>query len=70
MAKRIVYRLEVELSYPLSDDPNDADYPTLEGASSPSYKRGIEKSVIACLRKMEQECTNCEVLDFSVEEDA
>lgn len=69
MAQDIVYRLAVEITSPLSDDPDDADYPTLEGATEAGYKRSIEKAVIACLRRLEWECINVEVIDFRVEDE-
>jgi hypothetical protein len=69
MSRRILYRVELEIASPLSDDPDDADYPTLEWAATSEAKRNIETSVLACLRRMEQECTNVEVMDFSVEDE-
>ena len=69
MAKHIAYRVEVEITAPLSDYPDDPDYPTLEYASSSQTKRELEKSILACLRRLEPECTNVEVMDFTVEDD-
>lgn len=69
MSRKIVYRIEVELSAPISDDVNDPDYPTLEVAATSAYKRDIELAITACLRKMDEECTNCEVMDFTVEDE-
>ena len=65
---KIIYRLNVYVTQPLSVDPDDADYPTLDGATDASFRRGIEKSAMACLRRMEQDC-DVELMDFSVEDE-
>jgi hypothetical protein len=67
--RKIVYALSVEVTVPLSDDPDDADFPTLEGATSQRFKRDIERSVISLLTRLEWECTNVEVMDFTVEDE-
>lgn len=69
MSRHLVYRLAVYVTVPLADDPDDPDYPTLEGATDLAFKRGIEKAASQCLKRMEQEC-DVEVVDFVVREDA
>ena len=66
--RQIIYRVEVSVTVPLSYDPDDADYPTLEGAASSSYKRDIERTMFACLRKFEWPC-DVELMDFTVEDE-
>lgn len=68
MSRQIIYRLEVSAKMPLSDDPDDADYPTLEGATTAAYKRDIERAAFNCLKRMEQDC-DVELMDFTVEDE-
>lgn len=70
MSRAITYRVEVYVTVPLSDDPDNPDYPTLEGATSSDYKRRqVELPMLACLRRLEHEVTNIELMDFTVEEE-
>ena len=39
MGQVIVFRVDVRVTVPLSDDPESPDYPTLEGAASAEYTR-------------------------------
>lgn len=69
MSQKIVYRVEVFVSIPLSDDTESPDFPTLEGATSTAFKRDVERTMLACLRRFDYEVDNIELMDYSVEEE-
>lgn len=63
--KRITYRLEVAVTQRLSDDPDDPDYPTREGATTAAYKRRLERDVADCLYRLKLKA-DVELMDFTV----
>lgn len=67
--KKIVYRLAVWASMPLTDDPHHPDFYTEEGAVDKVYQRRLERTIYALLRKCECEC-DVELLDYEIVEDA
>jgi hypothetical protein len=66
----IRYTMRVEVSQPLraADDESD-DYPLESYAVTLAAKGELERAVLACLRKLEQECTDCEVMSILVEDE-
>lgn len=67
----MLYNLRIEVSQPLRAEGDECeDYPTLAWAASAAAKRELEKAVLSCLRRLEQDVTDCEVMDFSVEEES
>jgi hypothetical protein len=67
---RIAFRLEVTVTVRLSDDPDDPDYPTLDNATSPGYKRRLERDVYDLLYRLKgyERRADVELMDYTVEE--
>lgn len=68
MAKHITFRFEVKATLPLVDDVHDPDFYTEEFATSPLFRRDMEKALYKALKRFEAEC-DVEMMDFTVEED-
>jgi hypothetical protein len=66
--KHLTYRLSVYVTIPLTDDPEHPDFYTLERATESAFKRGLEKGIFNVLKRSEFDC-DCELMDFTVEED-
>jgi len=66
----IVYTLTVTVTQPLSDDPDDPDYPTLEGATSREFKRRLERDVHERVRRLKgyEQHGEAELMDYEVKE--
>lgn len=70
MPQKIVYRLSVTASMPITDnDTDDPNFYTVASATDPRFKREIERAAFKCLKRMEQDC-DVELLDYSIEDDA
>lgn len=66
---KIVYRFEVTAELPLTTDASHPDFYTQDVATSVTFRAGLERAMLATLRRFEAEVTNLEIVDFSVEED-
>lgn len=67
--QHLVYTLRVEITVPLATESDKSIWPTLVDAVSTKAKHELTASVLACLRSLDYECTDIEVMDTSVEED-
>ena len=68
MAKKIVYRLNVNVTLPLTEDAQHPDFYTLEQATSQEMKRQVERSLYNWLKRWDYE-SDVELMDFSVEDE-
>jgi hypothetical protein len=73
MSRTLVYTIAVYAKQPLAESEEECaetayEYPTLERATDPVFKRDIERSVLACLRRFELDC-DCEILSYEVEDE-
>jgi hypothetical protein len=68
MARKIVYRLQVSATMPLTDDAESTDTHTLESATTPQIKRAIERNIFNILKRSDYDC-DVELMDFSVEDE-
>lgn len=73
MSRYIIYRFEVTATVPLADDDNSADYYTEPQAVSVEHRASLNRALFALLKRSRlHDCDDwdCELLDFTVEEDA
>jgi hypothetical protein len=68
MSKKIIYRLTVYATMPLTEDAANVDIHTLETATTGSQKREVERHVFSTLKHSDYDC-DVELMDFSVEDE-
>lgn len=66
--KKIVYRLEVRVTQPLTDDPENVDFYTEAVATSTERRRELERTLFNWLKRFDGDC-DVELMDFSVEDE-
>lgn len=68
--QHIIYRLEVTVTQRLSEDPDDPDYPTLDGATTAAYKRRLERDVYDRLYLLSgyDRKADVELMDFTIKD--
>lgn len=64
--KKIVYRFEVRITQPLTDDPGNVDFYT--EAVSVERRRELERTLFNWLKRFDGDC-DVELMDFSVEDE-